>query len=271
MTATAVRCVLAAADPALAAACRAAAEAATDIDIVASVSRERVLGGPLPACDVLLVADAPGAPAAGWAEDAARASPGVAVVLLAEDAGVEAYRAALRVGACAVVVAARDSRRAWRRRRRRSARARDTRRLAGEGGRRGRRRGRRPRRGRRERGRAGAGGRRGMRSWSTSPGAGPGWRSRSEPPMTARSRSSPRPARRWPPASRRSRSSSRRVCGSSRGRPTPTSCRRLRPAGGSSSSARCALASVCRCSTLGSQRRDPRARRSWPRIACWSS
>lgn len=103
MTAAAVRCVLAAAEPALAAACRAAAEAATGIDIVASVSRERVLGGPLPACDVLLVADAPGAPASGWAQDAARAAPGVAVVLLAEDTGVEAYRAALRVGACAVV------------------------------------------------------------------------------------------------------------------------------------------------------------------------
>jgi pilus assembly protein CpaE len=103
VSAAAVRCVLAAADPALAAACRAAAEAATGIDIVASVSRERVLGGPLPACDVLLVADAPGVPAAEWAEDARRAAPGVAVVLLAEDAGVGVYRAALRVGACAVV------------------------------------------------------------------------------------------------------------------------------------------------------------------------
>jgi pilus assembly protein CpaE len=98
----AVRCVLAAADPALAAACRGAADAAAGIDIVAAVTRERVLGGPLPACDVLLVADAPGMPAARWAEDAARASPDVAIVLLAEDDGVETYRAALRVGACAV-------------------------------------------------------------------------------------------------------------------------------------------------------------------------
>ena len=102
MTASAVRCVLAAADPALSAACRAAADAANGIEIIAVVSRERVLGGPLPACDVLLVADAPGMSAAGWAEDAARASPGVAIVLLAEDTGVDTYRAALRVGACAI-------------------------------------------------------------------------------------------------------------------------------------------------------------------------
>ena len=63
----AVRCVLAAADPALAAACRGAADAAAGFDLVAVVTRERVLGGPLPACDVLLVADAPGMPAARWA------------------------------------------------------------------------------------------------------------------------------------------------------------------------------------------------------------
>jgi MinD-like ATPase involved in chromosome partitioning or flagellar assembly len=103
VSADGVRCVLAAADPALAAACEAAAEAATGIDVVAAVSRSRVLGGSVPACDVLLVADAPGAPGAGWAEEAARACPDVAIVLLAEDAGVETYRAALRIGACAVV------------------------------------------------------------------------------------------------------------------------------------------------------------------------
>jgi MinD-like ATPase involved in chromosome partitioning or flagellar assembly len=99
MSGPAARCVLAAADPALVAACRAAAEAATGIDVVASVSRDRVLAGALPACDVLLLADAPGAPSAAWAEEAARACPGVAIVLLAEDAGVETYRTALRVGA----------------------------------------------------------------------------------------------------------------------------------------------------------------------------
>lgn len=103
MSADAVRCVLAAADPALTAACEAAAEAATGIDIVASVSRHRVLGGTVPACDVLLVVDSVGAPGAGWADQAARACPGPAIVLLAEDAGVEAYRTALRIGACAVV------------------------------------------------------------------------------------------------------------------------------------------------------------------------
>jgi MinD-like ATPase involved in chromosome partitioning or flagellar assembly len=97
-----VRCVIATADPALRAACQAAAEAVTGIDVVASVSRSRVLAGAAPACDVLLVADAPGAPGAGWAEEAARACPGVAIVLLAEDAGVETYRTALRIGACAV-------------------------------------------------------------------------------------------------------------------------------------------------------------------------
>jgi pilus assembly protein CpaE len=94
--------VLAADDPALIAACGAAAEASAGVEVVASVSRSRVIGGALPACDVLLVADAPGHAAAGWAEDAARACPGVAVVLLVDDAGVETYRAALRVGACAV-------------------------------------------------------------------------------------------------------------------------------------------------------------------------
>jgi Flp pilus assembly CpaE family ATPase len=70
--------------------------------VVASVSQSRVLGGFVPACDVLLVADAPGSPAAGWAEDAARACPGVAIVLLVEEAGIDIYRSALRVGACAV-------------------------------------------------------------------------------------------------------------------------------------------------------------------------
>ena len=97
-----MRCVLAADDPALIAACGAAAEASAGIEVVASVSRSRVMGGAVPACDVLLVADAPGHPAAGWAEDAARACPGLAVVLLVDDAGVDTYRAALRVGACAV-------------------------------------------------------------------------------------------------------------------------------------------------------------------------
>jgi pilus assembly protein CpaE len=102
VTAPVVRCALAADDPALIAACAAAAEASSGIEVIAWVSRSRVLGGAVPACDVLLVADAPGNPAAGWAEDAARACPGVALVLLADDAGVDTYRAALRVGACAV-------------------------------------------------------------------------------------------------------------------------------------------------------------------------
>ncbi|HSD03185.1 MAG TPA: hypothetical protein VLB81_12485 [Gaiellales bacterium] len=102
MNAGPVRCVLATADPALAAACEAAAEAATGIDVITAVPRRRVLAGAVPACDVLLVADAPGAPAAEWAEEAARACPGVAIVLLAEDAGVQTYRTALRIGACAV-------------------------------------------------------------------------------------------------------------------------------------------------------------------------
>jgi pilus assembly protein CpaE len=102
VTAHPVRCVLAADDPALVAACVAAAEASAGIQVVASVPRIRVLGGGTPACDVLLIADAPGHPATAWAEDAARAHPGVAIVLLVEDAGVDTYRAALRVGACAV-------------------------------------------------------------------------------------------------------------------------------------------------------------------------
>jgi len=103
MSADAVRCVLAAADPALTAACRAAAEAATGIDVVASVSRRAVLGGAVPACDVLLVVDSPAEEGAKWAERAARACPGLAIVLLADDPGVETYQTALRIGASAVV------------------------------------------------------------------------------------------------------------------------------------------------------------------------
>jgi pilus assembly protein CpaE len=98
----AARCVVVETDPALVAACSAAADAAPGLDIVASVSQSRVLGGSLPACDVLLVADAPGLPAAGWAEAAARSCPHVAIVLLTEQADIETYRVALRVGACAV-------------------------------------------------------------------------------------------------------------------------------------------------------------------------
>ena len=112
MSGAAVRCVLAAADPALVAACRAAAEAATGIDVVAAVSRDRVLAGSLPACDVLLVADAPGAPSAAWAEEAARASPGVAIVLLSEDAGVETYRTALPVSPAGLASTVADAMRA---------------------------------------------------------------------------------------------------------------------------------------------------------------
>lgn len=97
-----VRCVVVTSDPALWAACVAAAEGAAGIDVVASVSRSRVLGGAAPACDVLLVADAPGAPAAGWAEDAARACPHAAIVLLAERTDIETYRSALRAGAGAI-------------------------------------------------------------------------------------------------------------------------------------------------------------------------
>jgi pilus assembly protein CpaE len=96
------RCVVACADPAIAAACSAAAEGAAGIDIVASVSPERVLGGSLPACDVLIVADGPGAAAVGWVEEAARACPHAAVVLLAAHADVDTYRVALRAGARAV-------------------------------------------------------------------------------------------------------------------------------------------------------------------------
>jgi pilus assembly protein CpaE len=97
-----VRCVVVTSDPALVAACVAAAEGAIGIDVVASVSRSRMLGGGAPACDVLLVADAPGAPAAGWAREAARACPHAAIVLLAERTDIETYRSALRAGAGAI-------------------------------------------------------------------------------------------------------------------------------------------------------------------------
>lgn len=102
MSAQVARCVVITSDPALVAACFAAAEGAAGVDVVASVSRRRVLGGGAPACDVLLVADAPEAPAAGWAEEAARACPRAAIVLLTERADIEAYRSALKVGAGAI-------------------------------------------------------------------------------------------------------------------------------------------------------------------------
>jgi pilus assembly protein CpaE len=98
-----VRCVVVSTDPAAVAACSAAVDGAVGIDIVAAVSRSRVLAGTAPACDVLLVADAPGAPAAGWAHEVARACPHAAVVLLTEDTDVETYRTALRAGVRAVV------------------------------------------------------------------------------------------------------------------------------------------------------------------------
>jgi hypothetical protein len=94
-----MRCVVVASDAALVAACFAAADGAAGIDVVAAVPRSRVLGGAVPACEVLLVADDPGAPAAEGAEDAARACPDAAIVLLAEHADIEAYRSALRAGA----------------------------------------------------------------------------------------------------------------------------------------------------------------------------
>ena len=103
MTVAGVRCVVVSTDPALVAACSAAVDGSGSIDVVAAVSRNRVLGGAAPPCDVLLVADAPGAPASGWAGDAVRACPHAAVVLLTEDTDVETYRAALRAGVRAVV------------------------------------------------------------------------------------------------------------------------------------------------------------------------
>jgi pilus assembly protein CpaE len=98
----AVRCVVVASDPAITASCVAAVDGAAGIDVVASVSRSRVLGGAVPACEVLLVADAPGAPAADWADEAARACPHAAIVLLAEQADIETYRSALKAGAGAI-------------------------------------------------------------------------------------------------------------------------------------------------------------------------
>ena len=82
MTVSGVRCVVVSTDPAVIAACSAAVDGAAGVDVVAAVSRNRVLGGTAPACDVLLVADAPGASAAGWAHEAVRACPHAAVVLL---------------------------------------------------------------------------------------------------------------------------------------------------------------------------------------------
>ena len=102
MSVPAVRCVVVASDPAITASCVAAADGAAGIDVVASVSRSRVLGGAVPACEVLLVADAPGAPAAEWADEAARACPHAAIVLLAEQADIETYRSALKAGAGAI-------------------------------------------------------------------------------------------------------------------------------------------------------------------------
>jgi pilus assembly protein CpaE len=103
VTVSGVRCVVVSTDPAVVAACSAAVEGAAGIDVVGAVSRNRVLGGTAPPCDVVLVADAPGAPAAGWAHEAVRACPHAAVVLLTEDTDVETYRAALRAGVRAVV------------------------------------------------------------------------------------------------------------------------------------------------------------------------
>ena len=103
MTVPGVRCVVVSTDPAVVAACSAAVDGSSTIDVVAAVSRSRALGGTAPPCDVLLVADAPGAPAAGWAREAVRACPHASVVLLTEDTDVETYRAALRAGVRAVV------------------------------------------------------------------------------------------------------------------------------------------------------------------------
>jgi pilus assembly protein CpaE len=103
VTVSDVRCVVVSTDPAVIAACSAAVDGAPGVDVVAAVSRNRVLGGTAPACDVLLVADAPGASAAGWAHEAVRACSHAAVVLLTEDTDVETYRTALRAGVRAVV------------------------------------------------------------------------------------------------------------------------------------------------------------------------
>lgn len=90
-------------DPALGAALAAVAEGAVGFEIVGTVHPTRVRAGAAPACDVLLVADAPGLEAAHWAGEAAAACPRAAIVLLVEDDGVETYRAALAAGARAVV------------------------------------------------------------------------------------------------------------------------------------------------------------------------
>lgn len=103
MTVPGVRCVVVSTDPAVVSACSAAVDGSGEIDIVASVSRSRALAGTAPPCDVLLVADAPAAPAAAWASEAVRACPYAAVVLLTEDTDLETYRAALRAGVRAVV------------------------------------------------------------------------------------------------------------------------------------------------------------------------
>ena len=97
-----MRCVVVASDAALVAACVAAADGVAGIDVVAAVPRSRVLGGAVPACEVLLVADDPGAPAAEWRRTPRARARMRRSSSSREHADIDAFRSALRAGAGAV-------------------------------------------------------------------------------------------------------------------------------------------------------------------------
>lgn len=94
------RCVLVTSDRALAATVTELLGRMSGAELVATMPAARMLASP-PGCDVLIVTEEPGRPAIG--ADLAAACPGAGIIVLARDAGVETYRAALAAGARAVV------------------------------------------------------------------------------------------------------------------------------------------------------------------------
>jgi MinD-like ATPase involved in chromosome partitioning or flagellar assembly len=94
------RCVLVTADRALTATVTELVGRMSGADLVASISAARLLANP-PGCDVLIVAD--DRDRLTGAGDLAAACPGAGIVLLAREAGIDTYRAALAFGVRAVV------------------------------------------------------------------------------------------------------------------------------------------------------------------------
>jgi pilus assembly protein CpaE len=100
---TGIRCVVACSDAALAATLEASVAAASGLIAAGTVGVDRVRAGSIPPCEVVLLADSPGEPAAAVAADAARGCAGAAIVLVTAAPDIEAYRAALACGARGVL------------------------------------------------------------------------------------------------------------------------------------------------------------------------